>query len=141
MPKRIPKNPSMSLINRIRTLFESQVKNILSDKFIRQNLNTMLIKTPDLIEAMIELACSRRWLQTTIFVIEFSQHVIQGLWVKDNSLRQVNRFELLLKRKARDAALAQILRATFTDSTCGLACLCLCVCAVEDVGRLLYRRE
>lgn len=50
----------------------------------------MLIKTPDLIEAMIELACSRRWLQTTIYVIEFSQHVLQGLWLKDSSLRQVH---------------------------------------------------
>lgn len=49
----------------------------------------MLIKTPDLIEAMIELACSRRWLQTTIHIIEFSQHVIQGLWIKDSSLLQV----------------------------------------------------
>lgn len=54
-----------------------------------KNLATMLIKTPDLIEAMIELACSRRWLHTTINVIEFSQHVIQGLWAKDSSLRQV----------------------------------------------------
>ena len=49
----------------------------------------MLIKTPDLIEAMIELACSRRWLQTTIYVIEFSQHVLQGLWLEDSSLMQV----------------------------------------------------
>lgn len=56
---------------------------------LRKNLDTMLIKTPDLIEAMIELACSRRWLQATIHVIEFSQHVIQGLWVKDSSLRQL----------------------------------------------------
>lgn len=51
----------------------------------------MLIKTPELIEAMIELACSRRWMQTTIFVIEFSQHVVQGLWLKDSSLLQVRR--------------------------------------------------
>lgn len=49
----------------------------------------MLIKTPDLIEAMIELACSRRWLQTTIYVIDFSQHVLHGLWLKDSSLLQV----------------------------------------------------
>ena len=54
-----------------------------------QNLDTMLIKTPDLIEAMIELACSRRWLQTTIYVIEFSQHVLQGLWLENSSLMQV----------------------------------------------------
>lgn len=53
----------------------------------------MLIKTPDLIEAMIELACSRRWLQSTIFVIEFSQHVLQGLWLKDSSLLQVYTYD------------------------------------------------
>ncbi|CAM9712379.1 unnamed protein product [Pylaiella littoralis] len=56
---------------------------------LKKNLDTMLIKTPDLIEAMIELACSRRWLQSTIFVIEFSQHVLQGLWLKDSSLLQL----------------------------------------------------
>ena len=54
-----------------------------------QNLDTMLIKTPDLIEAMIELACSRRWLQSTIFVIDFSQKIVQGLWLTDSSLLQV----------------------------------------------------
>ncbi|CAM9858842.1 unnamed protein product, partial [Hapterophycus canaliculatus] len=56
---------------------------------LKKNLNTMLIKTPDLIEAMIELACSRRWLQTTIFVIDFSQCVVQGLWLNDHDLRQL----------------------------------------------------
>lgn len=57
---------------------------------LAQNLDTMLIKTPDLIEAMIELACSRRWLQCTIFVIDFSQKIVQGLWLTDNSLLQVS---------------------------------------------------
>lgn len=65
--------------------------------FLLQNLDTMLIKTPDLIEAMIELACSRRWLQTTIYVIEFSQHVIQGLWLKDSSLLQVGLSFMLVR--------------------------------------------
>ena len=55
-----------------------------------QNLDTMLIKTPDLIEAMIELACSRRWLQSTIYVIDFSQKIVQGLWLTDSSLQQVS---------------------------------------------------
>eukprot|EP00904_Undaria_pinnatifida_P013204 jgi/Undpi1/9013/HiC_scaffold_26.g11474.m1 len=59
------------------------------DPNLCKNLDTMLIKTPDLIEAMIELACSRRWLQTTIYVIEFSQHVLQGLWLEDSSLMQL----------------------------------------------------
>ncbi|CAM9614777.1 unnamed protein product, partial [Sphacelaria rigidula] len=53
------------------------------------NLDAMLIKTPDLIEAMIELACSRRWLHTTIYVIDFSQHVTHGLWLNSSSLRQL----------------------------------------------------
>lgn len=61
---------------------------------LKQNLDTMLIKTPDLIEAMIELACSRRWLQTTIYVIDFSQCVVQGLWLNDHNLRQVRSYKL-----------------------------------------------
>eukprot|EP00903_Cladosiphon_okamuranus_P005360 g5354.t1 len=56
---------------------------------LKENLDTMLIKTPDLIEAMIELACSRRWLQSTIYVIDFSQKIVQGLWLNDSSLLQL----------------------------------------------------
>ncbi|CAM9371039.1 unnamed protein product [Ectocarpus sp. 12 AP-2014] len=56
---------------------------------LKKNLDTMLIKTPDLIEAMIELACSRRWLNTTIYVINFSQYIHQGLWLSDNTLLQL----------------------------------------------------
>jgi translocation protein SEC63 len=42
-----------------------------------------------LIEAMVELTVSRRWLLTTLSVIDFSQHLVQGLWAGDNNLMQL----------------------------------------------------
>lgn len=88
-----------------------------------QNLGTMLIKTPDLIEAMIELACSRRWLQSTIYVIEFSQHVVQGLWLKDNSLRQVG------GQPATVRSVDWLVVLSVLENTCGrLGLLLLYVC-------------
>ncbi|CAM9743245.1 unnamed protein product [Discosporangium mesarthrocarpum] len=56
---------------------------------LRKNLHEMLVKAPDLVDAMIELSCSRHWLKTTTFVVEFSQYLTQGMWTKDNSLLQL----------------------------------------------------
>jgi len=45
-----------------------------------------------LTEAMLELSSQMRWLQTTRFIIEFSQLMTQALWVKDSSLMQIPHF-------------------------------------------------
>jgi len=41
---------------------------------------------------MLELASQMRWLQTTRFIINFSQHFTQAMWVKDSSLMQIPHF-------------------------------------------------
>jgi Sec63 Brl domain len=56
---------------------------------LKRDLDAMLVRTPELIEAMVELACSRRWLSTTVAVIDFSQHMVQGLWAKDSNFMQL----------------------------------------------------
>lgn len=56
---------------------------------LRPACNQMLSRSPDLIEAMIELACSRRWLSTTDTIIDFSQRLVQALWLKDSDLMQL----------------------------------------------------
>jgi hypothetical protein len=49
----------------------------------------MLARAPELIEGMIEICHQRRWLDTTIAAIKFSQCIIQALPEKDNPLKQL----------------------------------------------------
>ena len=52
----------------------------------------MLVKAPELIEGMIEICHQRKWLETTLSAIKFSQCVVQGLWYTNHSLMQVPHF-------------------------------------------------
>lgn len=54
-----------------------------------KHLDSVLEIFPELVEGMIEIAFQRRWLQTTIATIKFSQCVVQGLWHDSSSLLQI----------------------------------------------------
>jgi translocation protein SEC63 len=69
-------------------LYAHLVHRKLSDK-LSVHQRALLMRSPDLVEAMIELACSRRWLGTTLRVIQFSQYLVQGRWVEENTLMQL----------------------------------------------------
>ncbi|KAG5175937.1 DnaJ-like/ Sec63 translocase subunit [Tribonema minus] len=56
---------------------------------LRRDLRAMLLRSPELIEAMVELTVSRRWLAATAAVLDFSQYVVQGLWTRDSDLMQL----------------------------------------------------
>lgn len=56
---------------------------------MNKHLDSILEIFPELVEGMIEIAFQRRWLQTTISTIKFSQCVIQGLWHDSSSLLQI----------------------------------------------------
>jgi len=56
---------------------------------MNKHLDSVLDIFPELVEGMIEIAFQRRWLQTTIATIKFSQCVIQGLWHDSSSLLQI----------------------------------------------------
>ena len=58
----------------------------------RADLDAMLMRAPELIEGVIEIAQQRRWLQTTIAAIRFEQCVVQALWYTDSSLMQLPHF-------------------------------------------------
>ncbi|CAM9406611.1 unnamed protein product [Chrysoparadoxa australica] len=86
MPK--PRYDHPMLIKGTTLLFSHLIRKPVAPEH-EHALRMMLTKTTDLVEAMIDLTCSRRWLRTTQAVIEFSQYLVQGLWVKDNSLLQL----------------------------------------------------
>ncbi len=54
-----------------------------------KDMNETLARTPELIEGIIEIAHQRKWLETSIAAIKFSQCVIQGLWSGSSSLEQL----------------------------------------------------
>mmetsp|Transcript_16122 Transcript_16122/g.37579 ORF Transcript_16122/g.37579 Transcript_16122/m.37579 type:complete len:665 (-) Transcript_16122:220-2214(-) len=49
----------------------------------QKDLDFMLAGCPNLITAMVDICVSNRWLQTCLNVMQFSQHLTQGLWIKD----------------------------------------------------------
>lgn len=56
---------------------------------LQSNLDAMLVKAPELIDGMIELAYQQRFLETTITLLKFSQNIVQGLWVKSSPFAQL----------------------------------------------------
>eukprot|EP01084_Bolivina_argentea_P258227 435261_1 len=63
-------------------------KELKGKKLIDQQ-RKMLVMSPGLLEAVIELAWTRRWLTATLNAINFSQYLVQGLWVGDSPLMQL----------------------------------------------------
>jgi translocation protein SEC63 len=68
----------------------------LADSFLseelRSDLDAMLAISPELIEGMAEISQQRRWLQTTLSILRFSQCLVQALWVNDHSLQTLPHF-------------------------------------------------
>lgn len=68
----------------------------LADSFLseelRADLDSMLSISPELIEGMAEISQQRRWLQTTLSILRFSQCLVQALWVNDHSLQTLPYF-------------------------------------------------
>jgi len=56
---------------------------------LRKDLEQMLSKSPDLVEGIIEISYHRRWLETTIAAINFSQCLVQGLWHTNSPFEQL----------------------------------------------------
>jgi translocation protein SEC63 len=68
-------------------------------------LEAMLVKAPELIEGMIEICHQRKWLETTLSAIKFSQCVVQGLWYSNHPLMQVPHLdEATAKEITKDSA-------------------------------------
>jgi translocation protein SEC63 len=59
---------------------------------LTSDLSFMLEKAPYLLEGLLNYSASRRWLQTTKNLIEFSQRLVQSVWVKESSLTQIPHF-------------------------------------------------
>ena len=87
----------------------------------------MLLKAPELIDGMIEIAYQRRWLQTTLATIRFQQCVTQALWTNDSPLLQLPHMDedtarQLAKGGRQSRCLADYLRVPDKDKK-GLSAL------------------
>lgn len=58
----------------------------------QDDLDEMLNCTPDLIEGLIEICYLRRWLQSTLHAIRFSQCLVQAIWTNSSPFLQLPHF-------------------------------------------------
>lgn len=81
----------------------------------------MLSRSFELAEGLIEISHQRKWLETSIAVIRFSQCVVQGLWINNHSLEQLphftdNEVKLITKGpKPQAKTLSEYLRVPDSD--------------------------
>ncbi len=75
-------------------LFHAHLTRIELSPLLCVDLHVLLANAPTLIDAMMELAQSQRWLQTSLNIVDFSQYLTQALWIKDHSLAQLPHFGL-----------------------------------------------
>lgn len=59
---------------------------------LQKDLSKLLGRCSELVEGVIEISYQRRWLDTSIAAIKFSQYLIQGLWTTNHSLEQLPHF-------------------------------------------------
>jgi hypothetical protein len=72
---------------------------------LKDDQNMILSKSMHLIKTMLELSSQMGWLQTTKSIIQFSQLVTQGLWVKDSGLLQIPHFTSQIVKRLLSGAL------------------------------------
>lgn len=51
---------------------------------LKTDLQQMLLKTPDLIEGLVEISSHRKWLETSLSTIKLSQCIVQAIWYPNN---------------------------------------------------------
>jgi pre-mRNA-splicing helicase BRR2 len=57
---------------------------------LRADQKTVLLESINLIQAIVDVISSSGWLKPALAAMELSQMVVQGLWNKDNALKQVS---------------------------------------------------
>lgn len=94
-----PKNENHAVILKGNCLLHAHLLRMhdeLPAKF-NNDLNKMLLKSPQLTDAIIEMSYQRQWLQTALAAIRFRQHLVQALWPTEPaspalSLKQIPHF-------------------------------------------------
>jgi len=80
------------IVLKCNALLHAHVYRLELSLCLSADLRKILMNSPVLVDAMMELAQSQRWLQTSINIVDFSQCLSQALWIKDHSLAQLPHF-------------------------------------------------
>jgi translocation protein SEC63 len=78
--------------NRILILAHMQRFHTKLSQYLRSDLEFLLEKSVLIIQAMVEIALMREWVQTAISLLDFLRMLIQGLDVKSSPLLQIPHF-------------------------------------------------
>jgi len=66
---------------------------------LRIDQKSILAEAPKLVQAIVDVISSNGWLKPALAAMELSQMIIQGLWSKDNVLKQIPHFtDAIIKR-------------------------------------------
>lgn len=85
-----PKYDNIPIVYTGNVLLHAHLNQLpISSPSLRADLSYMLSRSPELIDALVELASSHHWLNTTLRIIEFSQYLTQGLFTKDSPFMQL----------------------------------------------------
>ncbi|KAJ8605435.1 hypothetical protein CTAYLR_003313 [Chrysophaeum taylorii] len=68
-----------------------------------KTLDRILKNAPKLCDAMLQIAQSQRWLQTSLNIIDFQQYLTQGMWIKDNPLAQLPHLDITHAMRGKGA--------------------------------------
>ncbi len=90
-----PRFNKQGIIMRNRILIEGHMQRLhaLMSPTLRANLDFLLEKAVPIIQAMVEIALMREWLQTALSLIDFQRMLIQAIDVSDNPLLQIPHFD------------------------------------------------
>jgi len=90
-----PKFEDNPLVSRGSLLLHAHMlreTSYLSTLSLKSNLDQMLVRAPELIEAMIQLCHEQRWFEATMQTLRFSQCIVQASWysgINSHPLKQL----------------------------------------------------
>eukprot|EP01012_Entosiphon_sulcatum_P019666 TRINITY_DN24576_c0_g2_i5.p2 TRINITY_DN24576_c0_g2~~TRINITY_DN24576_c0_g2_i5.p2 ORF type:complete len:511 (-),score=149.36 TRINITY_DN24576_c0_g2_i5:115-1647(-) len=75
---------------------------------LEEDRKLILSKCPQLVQAMVDVVASNRWLLPALAAMELSQMVTQGLWDKDPVLLQLPHFTATLAKRCQERGVENV---------------------------------
>jgi len=89
-----PRFNKQGIVMRNRFLIEAHMQRLhrLMSENLRRDVEILLEKSVLIVQAMVEIALMREWVQTAVSLIDFLRMLVQGLDVKSSPLLQIPHF-------------------------------------------------
>lgn len=96
---KLPENAAFDSNTKALILLQCHFSRIVLPAEMRDDQKAVLKESVNLIQAIVDVISSSGWLKPALAAMELSQMVVQGLWNKDNVLKQIPHFtDEIIKR-------------------------------------------